>query len=53
MASFHTALNDRLASAIGRGGLRFDGWSLVAIAVAAILAAPIVVILATVRPLAR
>ncbi len=46
MASFHTALNDRLASAIGRGGRVFDGWSLIAIAVAAILAAPIVVILA-------
>ena len=45
MASFHTALNDRLASAFGRGGRGFDGWSLVAIAVAAILAAPIVVIL--------
>ena len=46
MASFHTALNDRLASVIGRGGRGIDGWSLVAIAVAAILAAPIVVILA-------
>ncbi len=46
MASFHSALNQRLASAIGRGGRGIDGWSLVAVAVAAILAAPIVVILA-------
>ena len=43
MASFHTALNDGLASVIGRSS---DGWSLVVIAIAAILAAPIVVILA-------
>jgi iron(III) transport system permease protein len=42
MASFHSALNDRLVSAIGR---RLDGWSLAAMVVAAILSAPILVIL--------
>ncbi len=45
MASFQTALNDRLASAIGRRGRGIGGWSLVAVAVALVLSAPVVVIL--------
>ena len=45
MASLHTALNDRLASAFSRRRRGIDGWSVIAIVVALVISAPVVVIL--------